>query len=31
MQLEEKQARTAHVFDVVAEGYDREVLRFFPV
>jgi hypothetical protein len=30
MQLEEQQARTAHVFDVVAEGYDREVLRFFP-
>ena len=30
MQLEEKQAHTAHVFNVVAEGYDREVLRFFP-
>lgn len=30
MQLEERQAHTAHVFDVVAEGYDREVLRFFP-
>lgn len=30
MQLEEKQARTAHVFDVVAGGYDREALRFFP-
>jgi hypothetical protein len=30
MQLEEQRARTAHVFDVVAEGYNREVLRFFP-
>ncbi|WP_126456220.1 class I SAM-dependent methyltransferase [Sulfuriflexus mobilis] len=30
MQLEEQQARTAHVFDVVAGGYDREALRFFP-
>ena len=30
MKVDEQVARTAHVFDVVAEGYDREALRFFP-
>jgi len=30
MKNEEHTARTAQVFDTVADGYDREVLRFFP-
>ena len=30
MSNEEHTARTTRVFDSVADGYDREILRFFP-